>query len=62
MNDEQRRPYSPETLGERWSCSSETIRKMYHAGKLRGFRLGKLIRITADEVARIERELTGKNA
>ena len=48
------RPYSPETLAERWGCSSEKIRGMYHAGELSGFRLGKLIRIPADEVERYE--------
>jgi excisionase family DNA binding protein len=48
------RPYSPETLAERWGCSSEKILGMYHAGELAGFRLGKLIRISADEVERYE--------
>jgi excisionase family DNA binding protein len=46
--------YSPERLAERWDCSSETIRRMYHDGQLSGFRLGKLIRIPATEVERIE--------
>lgn len=47
-------PYSPETLATRWDCSSEMIRRMYHAGELAGFRLGKLIRIPASEVERVE--------
>lgn len=48
------KPYSPETLGERWGCSAEKIRLMYHGGELAGFRLGKLIRIAAAEVERYE--------
>jgi excisionase family DNA binding protein len=50
----QAKPYSPETLAERWGCSSEKVRLMYKDGELAGFRLGKLIRIPADEVERYE--------
>ncbi len=38
------KPYSPETLGERWGCSAQMVRQMFHNGDLAGFRLGKLIR------------------
>lgn len=48
------RPYSPETLGQRWACSSEKVRQMCRHGELGYFRLGKLIRIPASEVERIE--------
>src|SRR5262245_875472 len=48
------RPYTPETLAERWGCSAEKIRLMFHNGELAGFRLGKLIRIPAIEVERFE--------
>jgi excisionase family DNA binding protein len=48
------RPYSPETLADRWGCSAEKVRLMYRAGELAGFRLGKLIRIPAVEVERYE--------
>lgn len=48
------KPFSPETLAERWGCSAEKVRLMYHAGELTGFRLGKLIRIPAAEVERYE--------
>lgn len=48
------RPYSPETLADRWACSSEKIRQMCRGGELASFRLGKLIRIPAAEVERIE--------
>lgn len=47
-------PFSPETLSKRWSCSSEKIRQMCKSGKLGYFRLGKLIRIPAYEVERVE--------
>lgn len=48
------KPYSPETLAERWDCSAEKVRRMVHAGELDAFRLGKLIRIPASEVERFE--------
>lgn len=48
------RPYSPETLADRWGCSAEKVRLMYRSGELAGFRLGKLIRIPANEVERYE--------
>jgi excisionase family DNA binding protein len=48
------RPYTPESLADRWGCSPEKVRRMYHDGQVAGFRLGKLIRIPASEVARIE--------
>lgn len=48
------KPFSPETLAERWGCSAEKVRIMYRAGELPGFRLGKLIRIPAAEVERYE--------
>jgi hypothetical protein len=48
------RPYSPQTLGERWGCSPQKIRTMCRSGELASFTLGKLIRIPASEVERIE--------
>lgn len=58
MPDLHRRPFTPETLAERWGCSSEKVRQMFHSGDLAGFRLGKLIRIPAIEVERFECEQT----
>lgn len=48
------KPYSPETLGERWGCSAEKVRLMCRSGELVSFRLGKLIRVPATEVERYE--------
>lgn len=48
------KPYSLEMLADRWGCSAEKVRQMFHGGELAGFRLGKLIRIPAIEVERIE--------
>lgn len=48
------KPFSPETLADRWGCSAEKVRLMFHHGELTGFRLGKLIRIPAAEVERYE--------
>lgn len=50
----QAKPFSPESLADRWGCSAEKVRLMYHGGELAGFRLGKLIRIPATEVDRYE--------
>ena len=51
------RPFTPETLAERWGCSSQKIRQMSQNGDLACFRLGRLIRIPAIEVERIECQL-----
>jgi excisionase family DNA binding protein len=48
------RPYSPQTLADRWGCSSEKVRQMCRNGELASFTLGKLIRIPAHEVERVE--------
>jgi excisionase family DNA binding protein len=56
------KPFSPETLGDRWGCSSEHVRQMCRRGDLSYFRLGKLIRIPAHEVNRIECLNTGSSS
>lgn len=52
------RPFSPETLADRWGCSAEKVRLMCRAGDIASFRLGKLIRISANEVERYECQIT----
>ena len=52
------RPYSPQTLAERWGCSAEKIRIMVKNGELASFTLGKLIRIQEWEVERYECQST----
>lgn len=47
-------PYTPEALAERWACSAQKIRQMAQDGRIACFRLGRLIRIPAIEVERIE--------
>lgn len=42
---DERRPFTPDQLAERWDCSAETIRQMVKRGDLYGFRIGRLIRI-----------------
>jgi excisionase family DNA binding protein len=54
MSAELQRPFSPETLADRWGCSSEKVRQMCRNGELSYFRLGRLIRIPANEVERVE--------
>jgi len=36
------RPFTPETLADRWDCSAETVRQLVKAGRLRGFRVGRM--------------------
>jgi len=52
------KPFSPESLGERWGCSPDKIRRMYRGGEIEGFKLGKLIRIPAKAVERFECQTT----
>lgn len=44
-----------EALAERWSCSVSTLYAMVRRGELKTFRIGRATRISATEVARIER-------
>lgn len=44
------RPFTPEMLADRWFCSAETVRQMVKRGELRGFRVGRMIRIPWDAV------------
>jgi excisionase family DNA binding protein len=49
-----RRAYSPKDLADRWTCSAELVRSMIRRGELKAFRYGKMLRITREEVERIE--------
>ena len=55
------RPYSPQTLAERWGCAEGTVRKAIARGELSTFRIGTLIRISAAEVERFECQNTPCN-
>lgn len=46
--------YSAASLAKRWDCTPHHIRRLCASGELKFFRLGSLIRISAEEVARIE--------
>jgi excisionase family DNA binding protein len=46
--------FSPDTLAEHWGCSAEKVRRMIVDGKIKAFRIGKLYRITPEEVARFD--------
>jgi excisionase family DNA binding protein len=54
------RPYTPETLAERWQCSARYVRKLLENGSLKGFRLGKLWRIPACEVIALKTQLAAQ--
>lgn len=44
---DQRRPYTPDTLAERWRCSAETIRELCRTGQLQSFKVGRMYRVPA---------------
>src|SRR4051812_38872865 len=49
------KPFTPETLADRWGCSPKHVRNLVNRGELRGFKLGgKLVRIPADAVEEAE--------
>ena len=48
------RAYTVATLADAWGCSEGLIRKLIASGELGCFRLGTLIRIPAEEVARFQ--------
>ena len=51
------RPYTPETLAERWECSPQHVRKMLADGRLKGFKLAsRMWRISTTEVAKDEED------
>ncbi|WP_420837210.1 helix-turn-helix domain-containing protein [Chachezhania antarctica] len=41
-------------LADRWMCSAETVRQLVKRGDLRGFRVGRMIRIPIDAVEEYE--------
>ncbi|AXQ93163.1 DNA-binding protein [Cereibacter sphaeroides] len=48
------RPFTPETLAERWGVSAASVRNQCAAGTLPHFRFGRLYRIPARAVEEIE--------
>lgn len=56
------RPLTPDMLAERWQCSAETVRQMVHRGELRGFRVGRMIRIPWDAVEEVECQRSASDA
>ena len=48
------RAFTVATLAREWECSEGLIRKLVASGELRCFRLGNLIRISAEEVERFQ--------
>ena len=51
MND---KAYTVTSLAERWDCSKDVLYDMLRDGRLRAFRVGKALRISPEEVRRIE--------
>ncbi|WP_370315958.1 helix-turn-helix domain-containing protein [Roseivivax marinus] len=49
-----RKPYTPDSLAERWRVSAETVRQLCRRGVLAHFRVGRMYRIPADAVDEYE--------
>jgi excisionase family DNA binding protein len=48
------RPYTLDSLAERWECTGAHVRRLCGAGKLRHFKIGNLYRIPVDAVLEFE--------
>ncbi len=48
------RPYTPNSLADRWGCSAQTVRNLISEGRLRAFRVGRLFRIKPEAVEEYE--------
>lgn len=55
------RPMTAEMVAERWQCSAETVRQMVKRGELRGFRVGRMIRVPVDAVEEMECQQSGSD-
>ncbi|TDK51718.1 hypothetical protein E1832_02660 [Antarcticimicrobium luteum] len=56
------RPFTPDSLAARWDCSAETVRQLVHRRELRGFRVGRMIRIPADAAEEYECQTSQSDA
>lgn len=52
---EPAKPYTLPQLADRWQCSRQHLFYLVKRGKIRAFTLGRLYRVSQDEVERIER-------
>lgn len=50
------RAYTVETLAEHWYCSRDVVYDMIRQGKIKAFKVGRVLRISAEEVARYENQ------
>ena len=48
------RVFTPQMLAQRWGVSEKTVRNLVARGELRGFRTGKLYRVSAEAVEEYE--------
>lgn len=48
--------YTVETLAKRWFCSRDVVYDMIRQKKIKAFKVGRVLRISAEEVARYENQ------
>ena len=46
--------YTVDTLAERWACSRDVVYDMIRNRKIKAFKVGRVLRISAEEVLRYE--------
>jgi excisionase family DNA binding protein len=46
--------FTPEELADRWGCCPNTVRNAINEGRLRAFRVGRLLRVPAAAVDEFE--------
>lgn len=59
---EQSRPFSADTLAERWGCSAESVRQLARQGAIRYFRIGKMYRFPKSAVEEFECQTSTSDA
>ncbi|WP_152612544.1 helix-turn-helix domain-containing protein [Leisingera sp. ANG-M7] len=59
---EPARPFSADTLAERWGCSAESVRQLARQGAIRYFRVGKMYRFPKSAVEEFECQTSGSDA
>ena len=48
--------YTVESLAARWQCSRDVVYDMIRTKRIKAFKVGRMLRISAEEVARYENQ------
>jgi excisionase family DNA binding protein len=56
MAKKKRKHLSAEEVAAHWNVGEELVRKLLKCGSLKGHKIGRLVRVSPEEIARYERE------